>query len=725
MLQMSNKYKHLAIFLSIVFGVYISKFILLFDFPNDTQQLPLIQIAKQSLFFLSILSIIIFISKKIKKFRFLLISILIGNLLFLINNLAPNIYTSSIIEKLDNHKIEFRGEVGEIKQIGFNTKKITLQVYSLTPKLSNRENNPQKILLNPSITFIKRNTNKDISLYDSLIVLGNLETFKSPKNIYERDYKDFVFNKYISGEIKNPLILQHNKLETFNVLVYIDNFKKVVEDIFDKYLSIKNSGFVKAIILGEKSGLEVEVKNNFIQSGVLHLLAVSGLHVGFLFIFITLLLKRILGLGEKSFLLLTSTIIISYMFLTGLSPSVIRAGLMVLIFLVSNPLKRKLSPYDILATSGIISILIDSNQVFNVGFKLTFLAVFSIIFIFNKLNKLYLDSIAQVSDIKLYYYKILLNKDSLIYKYIIVTILLSLSISFGTLPLIMYEFGRLNLFSILLNVFLIPLTGISFTLAFIILLTSYISSIFTLFIAFLLENINSMIFWLIDQKDMSELLTFSYKFNIIESLTVAIFIMYILFYKNRIINIISIALISLCLIYFTINNNYHTLDKVKSYTFNIRDDLNMDLKGKNKIITTNLGENILILNRKIKKNDLRNIIFPYLHNTHINTIDFLIFLDKSNKFQKKIDILNFFETHNRSEFNILVKNIIIFNEDKNNNGEFTIFNKEYLPNMYKETNFIDMNNISYNLKLLNSRIHFKDIYSPNTNLSYEFYDINK
>ena len=723
MLQMSNKYKHLIIFLSIVLGVYISKYILLFDFPINTQQLPSIPLAKQSLFFLALLSIIIFIPKKINKFRFLLISILIGNSLFLINNLGPNIYTSSIIEKLDKHHIEFRGQVSEIKVIGFNTKKITLQTFSLKPIFSDKKNNPKEILLNSSFIFIKMGAKENISLYDSLIVIGDLETFKSPKNIYERDYKDFVFNKYISAEIKDPLILQHKKLETFNVLVYIDNFKKAVEDIFDKYLSIKNSGFVKAIILGEKSGLEVEVKNNFIQSGVLHLLAVSGLHVGFLFIFITLLLKKILVLGEKSFLLLTSTIIISYMFLTGLSPSVIRAGLMVLIFLVSNPLKRKLSPYDILATSGIISILIDSNQVFSVGFKLTFLAVFSIIFIFKKLNKLYLDSIAQVSDVKLYYYKILLNKDSFIYKYIIVTILLSLSISFGTLPLIMYEFGRLNLFSILLNVFLIPLTAISFTLAFIVLLTSYISSIFTLFIAFLLENINSMIFWLIDQKDMSELLTFNYKFNIIESLTVALFIIFFLFYKHRIIKSISVALISFCLLYFTINNNYHTLDKAESYTFNIRDGFNKDSKGNNKIITTNLGENILILNSKIKKNDLRNIIFPYLHNTHINTIDFLIFLDKSNKFQKKIDILNFFETHNRSEFNISVKNIIIFNEDKNSIGEFTIFNKEYLPNMYKETNFIDMNNISYNLKLLNSRIHFKDIYGPKTNLSYEFYDI--
>ena len=716
-MQSRNKYKHILIFLLIIFGIYISKFLLTLEINYYNNQnisdfpIKLLTVLTTSLFFIQFLPFL-------KKIKYIFISILIGILLFLINNLEQNIYYKPIITKLNNHKVIIRGEITELNDIGFNTKKIKIKSFSISPQLATYSNKNDKIILSSNFSFISRNNNQKISLFDTIEVIGQFKTFKEPKNLYEKDFNNYAFNKYIAGEIKNPRIIEHNKLETFSAMRFVNDFKLGIENIFDKYLSIKSSGFIKAIILGEKSDLEAEIKNNFKKSGVLHLLAVSGLHVGFLFIFISLLLKNILGIGRKPFFVITSLIIIFYIFLTGLSPSVIRAGLMVIILLLSEPLKRKLKIYDILATSGILSILIDSNQAFGVGFKLTFLAVFSIIFIFNEVNNFYLNKINTLSERNNnFVIKHLLHKDSFSYKFIIVTILLSISISIGTLPLVMYEFGRLNLFSIMLNILLIPLTGIAFTLASLVLIFSYASTVITFFIAAGLEIINDLIFNLINMTELADMLSYNHKFDIIEALITALLILFIVFYKHKKIRIISLASMSLCLTIFIYNYDNSISKNSNIYSFILSDEKNVS----SKIIISPLGENILLLNADVKKNDLRNIIIPYLYNKHISEIDFLVFLDKSNKFQKKIDILSFFDFHNRSEFNINIKNVLIYNEDKNRKGEFAIFNREYLPKMYKNTNFIEIENIKNSLKLLNARIYFYNIDTDKNNLDYEIY----
>lgn len=716
--QSNNKYKHLSIFLLVIFGIFISKYLLFLelDFYKHNSQI-------EAPFKLTLILAIVIISALLlpffKKIRYLLISILIGLILFQINNTSQIKLSNSVFKKLDDKNILINGEVTEIKKVGFNSLIITLKSFYLVPQISEEIDIKDGFDLSSKFSFFQRNSNNSIiSLFDTLQVIGKFQKYKKPLNLFETDYYDLAFNNYIAGEIVSPIIMEHKSLNTFNYIKIINNFKSNLKSIFDKYLSIRSSGFIKAIFLGDKSSLEIKLKNSFKRSGVLHLLAVSGLHVGFLFIFITLLLKNLIGIGRKPFFIITSFIIIFYIFLTGLSPSVMRAGLMVILFLFSGPLKRELRTYDILASSGIISLLIDSNQAFSIGFQLTFLAVFSIIFIFNKMNHSYLKHVNNLSY-KNKFVTYILTKDSFSYKYIVTTVLISLSITLGTLPLVMYQFGRLNLFSILLNIFLIPLTGISFTLSSLILITSKISSAFTFFIAYVLEFINYLIFKLIDLNYFSELFSFFYKFNLTESILATLCITLIIFYSNKILKNFSILGLSIIILIFIMSyNNILTNNKIR-YSFNINNILNEE-KG-SKIIASSNGENILIIDNTIKTNHLRNIIIPYLYNKHIHNIDFLIFLDKTKSFQKKVDVLNYFDKHNKSEFNIKIKNVLIYEEDKNNIGEFSIFNKEYLPKMYHNTNFIDIMNIGNKLKLISGRVFFYDKGYKEKNLNYEIY----
>ncbi len=392
---------------------------------------------------------------------------------------------------------------------------------------------------------------------------------------------------------------------------------------------------------------------------------------------------------------------------------------MVIVFLLSEPLRRKLTAIDILASSGIISLLLDSNQAFSISFKLTFLAVFSILFIFNNVNEVYfkyLNPITEKSNIA----RNLLNKDTMTHKYIITTVLISVSITIGTLPLIMYEFGGLNLFSIVLNVLLIPLTGIAYSLTTLILISSYISSVFTSFLAYVLEIINSFIFSIIDINYLSELFSFHYKFRLPESIFFAFIVIFVIFYKNRVLRIISLSFLTLTVITFLSDHKNTALLNEVDYSFIYKESTDI-IQDRARIISSSNGENILLISANTKKSHLKNIIIPYMYNIHIHNIDFLIFLDKTNNFQKKVDLLNYIDKHNKSEFYINIKNVLIYEEDKNKIGEFSIFNKEYLPKMYHNTNFIDIKNIANNLKLITGRIFFYDKGYEEKNLNYEIY----
>ena len=138
-----------------------------------------------------------------------------------------------------------------------------------------------------------------------------------------------------------------------------------------------------ALILGNKDELEDDIRNAYSATGAIHVLAVSGLHVGFIAWGIGWLLS--LGpFGRPSWkwvrLLLSLLGIWAFALLTGLSPSVMRAACMFSFMLIGKTLARKANIYNILAASALFLLLIDPFLIFNIGFQLSYLAVSGIIY---------------------------------------------------------------------------------------------------------------------------------------------------------------------------------------------------------------------------------------------------------------------------------------------------------------------------------------------------------
>jgi len=140
------------------------------------------------------------------------------------------------------------------------------------------------------------------------------------------------------------------------------------------------AGLVRAMTLGDTSGLDEKMLTNFRITGTLHLFSVSGLHVGMLGVLLWFGLKP-LRLPRVPHILLIIGLLFFYAAITGLRPASVRAAFMAAVVLAGLLIDRPAAPLNSLAAAGVLILLADTNQLFNPGFQLSFLVVFSILLI--------------------------------------------------------------------------------------------------------------------------------------------------------------------------------------------------------------------------------------------------------------------------------------------------------------------------------------------------------
>lgn len=147
---------------------------------------------------------------------------------------------------------------------------------------------------------------------------------------------------------------------------------------------------ISALVAGNTERLDKEIRASYSASGAMHILAVSGWHIGILFLFLNLIIgKR----NNRFYFNLFRMVIILlaiwlYTFITGLSPSVMRSAVMFSLFLIGKGFRRQTNSFNVLAASALIILTIEPNEIFMAGFQLSYLAVFGILFFQPRLNKL-------------------------------------------------------------------------------------------------------------------------------------------------------------------------------------------------------------------------------------------------------------------------------------------------------------------------------------------------
>ncbi len=208
--------------------------------------------------------------------------------------------------------------------------------------------------------------------------------------------------------------------------------------------------FLKGLLIGERSGLSPEVRRAFLDSGVAHILAVSGSNVAVVAGAIMMVLA-LLRLPKAIGHLLTGAGLLLFMLVTGSQPPVVRATIMALALLCSNALARKVHPLNGVGVAAVVMFLGDARQLFDAGFQLSFGAVVSILVLYPVLRSL-CSQRGRESPVR--------RLARQVYSLAAV----SLAANAGTLPITAIVFGRISLVGFAANLVVVPVSEVSVAL---------------------------------------------------------------------------------------------------------------------------------------------------------------------------------------------------------------------------------------------------------------------
>lgn len=241
--------------------------------------------------------------------------------------------------------------------------------------------------------------------------------------------------------------------------------RKVVVPVHDAIIRLvdrtttgESAEFLKGLLIGERSGITVSTRQAFTNSGVAHVLAVSGSNVVvvagvFFFLF------GLLRLPKWGVVVLSVAALLLYMQVTGSQPPVVRATVIASIFLIGSLLQAKPNPYNALGAAATIILASDARQLFDVGFQLSFVAVLSIVYLYPKMNRW----IAHVPSQSAWGRAV---------AWALRVCAVSLAATLGTLPITAVYFGQVSVIGLLANIVVIPAVGGSVVLGFVTLFAS-------------------------------------------------------------------------------------------------------------------------------------------------------------------------------------------------------------------------------------------------------------
>lgn len=268
------------------------------------------------------------------------------------------------------------------------------------------------------------------------VELSNVELFDEDRNNFS------LFNRgiYVLGFGSEDDIVTTNNIDS----TISEKFKTKVKSILDTHMDEEYSELAYTMLFGDKAGLDESIQTTYSASGIGHLLAVSGLHVGFIVTMLSFVLNKLKASRTVKFWVITIVIFI-YAFLCGFTVSVTRAFIMTAILLYT---KSRMFDYDSLNSLGLAAVVIlitNPLWLFDAGFQLSFLAVAGIIILAPILTRFF----------KRYFHEKFAS-----------TLSVCIAAQVGTVPVMMTTFSSFSIFSIVTNLICIPIASMAYMFLF-------------------------------------------------------------------------------------------------------------------------------------------------------------------------------------------------------------------------------------------------------------------
>ena len=277
--------------------------------------------------------------------------------------------------------------------------------------------------------------------YKAEVYINKIE---KPYSDFQFDYAKYLARKDIFFQIYLPNSYQSSKREDLSIAEKIRQKRlETLVKIDASDLSKPSREFTKGIILADRTEMDKEIVQDFSKSGLVHILAISGSHMAIIFWLILLILNPIFPARLINYKIVISLLLIwSFAIFIDYGSSVVRSCVMISAYYLFILLQRKTDVLHSMALAAFAILIFDTNQVFDVGFQLSFLAVFGIFWLNQPLLK-YLP-----------------KPNNNFQNFLVNVISISISAQLATLPLVIYYFHQYSFISIIANLVVIPFSEI-------------------------------------------------------------------------------------------------------------------------------------------------------------------------------------------------------------------------------------------------------------------------
>ncbi|MDB4291922.1 ComEC family competence protein [Maribacter sp.] len=295
-------------------------------------------------------------------------------------NLA-NHYTNTVTEANQSFHLKI---IEILKPTSFSNRFIA------TLKSVDGQDTSGKLLLNVAAEVV----GSSLQIDDELVLHGSLNEIKPPLNPHQFNYKGYMRNLGVGHQLRaasgDMVVLQHSARTLYGRAA--DFRRKIISKLRKANFGEAERSVIQALLLGQRNDISEETYTAYKNAGAVHILAVSGLHIGILLLLLQFVLKplELLPKGKTIKLIVIVTLLWGFALLAGFSASIVRAVTMFTFVAYAMYLNRPSNTFNVLALSMFfILLVINPKLLFQVGFQMSYAAVFAIVWGYPLLQKLW------------------------------------------------------------------------------------------------------------------------------------------------------------------------------------------------------------------------------------------------------------------------------------------------------------------------------------------------
>lgn len=413
-------------------------------------------------------------------------SLLVYTFLISTGSIVTHYYQSNHTNTLPSKSKYFKGTLLEIRKNTDST--ITFEYLVDTYKANNgwHSTKNEKVV----VRCKKASQNLGLQEGNQYFIKGYLQAIRSPKSPHDVDFKTIYAKKNIHHFLytnqKSIICLAQNEN-------WLHNYKTAFIEYLFTHLNNKHAAFISALIANEKTYISDNTKKLITENGISHLIAISGLHIGIIYLLFVYFSKKIPHkhkVAKTLYSILTCAFLIIYGLFCGFSPSIARSITMFCVMEIASIINRKNNSINSLFVAAFFILIMRPTELYSVGFQLSFGGVLGILLFYKQI-------------------KLWCSFKHLFFQKTWEAFAVTLSAQLGVLPLLIYYFKKFSLNSVFLSVALTLLTSFLVSSGMLLLLTFKLPAV-NFIVLTGVELLTKLFFWILDLSNMI-LISFSFE----------------------------------------------------------------------------------------------------------------------------------------------------------------------------------------------------------------------